>query len=330
MSEVFLQEQRYGKDRIRLVKVIRTGKFHEIVELTVCVLLEGDFTAAYTKADNSLVVATDTIKNTVYILAKQSSNVQKIEIFATEIGQHFISTYSHVSKANVWITQHKWTRMLVNERLHDHSFIRDGDDTRNTKVIVIKKDESKNTTIKIESGLKDLLVLKTTGSAFYGFMRDEYTTLLETDDRILSTSIDATWTYNTSNVSSISQIPFDNIFNSIRQITLDTFATDNSASVQATLYLMSKIALEKFQEINSIHYELPNKHYFAYDLDRFGLKNSGKDCDVYSPISDPSGLITATVARTEPKLCESDENVDRKKAELEKQIEELREKLEQL
>ncbi|CAG8504418.1 14093_t:CDS:2 [Funneliformis mosseae] len=305
MSEVFLQEQSYGKDRIRLVKVR--------------VLLEGDFTAAYTKADNSLVIATDTMKNTVYILAKQSSNVQHIEVFATEIGQHFISTYSHVSKVNVWVTKHKWTRMLVNGNLHDHSFIRDGEDVRNTKVIMIKKAESKNTAVKIESGLKDLLVLKTTGSAFYGFLRDKYTTLTETDDRILSTSIDATWTFNTSNVSSISQIPYDDIFNSIRQITLDTFATDNSASVQATLYLMAKIVLEKFHEINSIHYELPNKHYFAYDLDRFGLKNSGKECDVYYPISDPAGLITATVARAEPKLRESDihtENGDPIKAKL--------------
>ena len=113
------------------------------------------------------------MKNTVYILAKQSSNVQRIEVFATEIGQHFISTYSHVSKANVWITKHKWTRMLVNGKLHEHSFFRDGDDTRNTKVIVTKKGGSKDFTVEIESGLKDLLVLKTTGSAFYGFLRDK-------------------------------------------------------------------------------------------------------------------------------------------------------------
>ncbi|RIA95686.1 uricase [Glomus cerebriforme] len=299
MSDVFLKEQSYGKDGVRLVKVIRTDNWHEIVELTVRVLLEGNFNAAYTKADNSLVVATDTMKNTIYILAKQSSNVQRIEAFAVEIGQHFISTYSHVSKAHIWISKYKWTRMLVNGKLHDHSFLRDGEETRNTKVIVSRK---KDVVVEIESGLKDLLVLKTTGSAFYGFLRDKYTTLPETDDRILSTSIDATWNYYIPNISLISQIPFDDIFGSIRQIILDTFSTDNSASVQATLYLMAKLALEKFQQISSIHFELPNKHYFAYDLNRFGLKNTGKDTDIYYPISDPSGLITATVARTKSKL----------------------------
>ncbi|CAB4394334.1 urate oxidase [Rhizophagus irregularis] len=302
MSGVYLKEQSYGKDQVRLVKVIRTGKWHEIVELTIRVLLEGDFADSYTKADNSLIVATDTMKNTIYILAKQSSNVNRIEIFATEIGQHFISTYSHVSKANVWISKHKWTRMLVNGKLHDHSFLRDGEDTRNTKVVITKKGGPKDVTIEIESGLKDMLVLKTTGSAFYGFLRDKYTTLQETNDRILSTSVDATWTYNISNISLISQIPFDDIFDSIRQITLDTFATHNSSSVQATLYLMAKIALEKFQQLSSIHYELPNKHYFTYDLDRFGLKNTGKDTDIYYPVADPAGLITATIARTKPKL----------------------------
>ncbi|POG81844.1 hypothetical protein GLOIN_2v1085568 [Rhizophagus irregularis DAOM 181602=DAOM 197198] len=189
------------------------------------------------------------MKNTIYILAKQSSNVNRIEIFATEIGQHFISTYSHVSKANVWISKHKWTRMLVNGKLHDHSFLRDGEDTRNTKVVITKKGGPKDVTIEIESGLKDMLVLKTTGSAFYGFLRDKYTTLQETNDH--------------------------------------TFATHNSSSVQATLYLMAKIALEKFQQLSSIHYELPNKHYFTYDLDRFGLKNTGKDTDIYYPVADP-------------------------------------------
>jgi urate oxidase len=113
------------------------------------------------------------MKNTIYILAKQSSNVNCIEVFANEIGQHFISTYSHVSKANVWISKHKWTRMFINGKLHNHSFLRDGEETRNTKVVITKKGGPKDVIVEIESGLKDLLVLKTTGSAFYGFLRDK-------------------------------------------------------------------------------------------------------------------------------------------------------------
>ncbi|CAG8616746.1 16013_t:CDS:2 [Acaulospora colombiana] len=241
MSNASLKEQRYGKNNVRLAKVIRTGKWHEIVELTVCVLLEGDFTAPYTEADNSKVVATDSIKNTIYILAKQSSNVQNIEVFATEIGLHFVTTYSHVSKTNVSITKYKWTRMLFDGKLHNHSFHRDGEETHDTKVIVTKKNP-KDISVQIESGLKNLLVLKTTGSAFYGFLRDK------SKDRILSTNVDATWTYNIPNVASVK---------------------NNSASVQATLFLMAKLALEKNSQIESIHYELPNIHYFEYDLDSY-------------------------------------------------------------
>ncbi|CAG8564555.1 20575_t:CDS:2 [Cetraspora pellucida] len=296
MSEVYLKEQEYGKDRVRLAKVVKTGKWHEIIELTVRVLLDGEFEDSYTKADNSMIVATDSMKNTIYILAKQSSCVENIEVFATEIGKHFITTYSHVHKATISIIKHKWTRMLIDGKLHDHSFHRDGEDVHDTKVVFSRKG------VTIESGLKNLLVLKTTGSAFYGFLRDKYTTLPEAYDRILSTNVDATWTFNIQNMASVEKIPFNDIFESIKQITLHTFATHNSASVQATLYLMAKNVLKKHSQIDSIRYELPNKHYFNYDLERFGLKNTGKDADIFVPFSDPAGLITATVARVKSRL----------------------------
>ncbi|CAG8443149.1 7206_t:CDS:2 [Diversispora eburnea] len=311
MSDVFISQQSYGKDNIRLIKVFRNKNWHEVVELTIDVLLDGDFTAAYTEADNSKIVATDSMKNTVYILAKQSSNVQNIELFATEIGRHFIFTYSHVSQANVSITKHKWTRMLVDGKFHDHSFYRDGEDTHNAKVIVTRinnnDDENSIKIESIESGLKNLLVLKTTGSKFSGFIRDKYTTLPETNDRILSTSIDATWTYNiispnvTSSIENIIKFEFDNIFESIRSITLNTFATHDSESVQATLYLMANSVLKSHPQIESIRYELPNKHSFAYDLERFGLKNGesseGNDADIFVPFDKPNGIITATISR---------------------------------
>nr|CAG8505166.1 604_t:CDS:2 [Entrophospora candida] len=267
MTEVYLKEQSYGKDRVRLAKVIKTGKWHEIVELTVRVLLQGDFEHSYTEADNSKIIPTDTIKNTIYILAKQSNNVQIIEEFGIEIGEHFLKTYSHVTKVKVLLVKHRWSRMMVDGKLHQHSFIRDGEELRHAKVFV---------------------------------ERGSHTTLEETNDRILSTSIDSNWKY--LNITTKNKIPFDNIYESIRGITLSTFAKDYSASVQATLYLMAKLALEKHLEIGSIHYELPNKHYFAYNLERFNLKNTGKDTDIYSPNSDPSGLIIATVSRSKPKL----------------------------
>ncbi|CAJ0757737.1 20511_t:CDS:2, partial [Entrophospora sp. SA101] len=256
----------------------------------VRVLLQGDFEHSYTKADNSKIIPTDTMKNTIYILAKQSNNVQIIEELGIERGEHFLKTYPHVTKVTVLLVKHRWSRMMVDGKLHQHSFIRDGEELRHAKVFVERG----------SPGFSNLLVLKTTESAFYGFLKDKYTTLEETNDRILSTSIDSNWKY--LNITTKNKIPFDNIYESIREITLSTFAKDYSASVQATLYLMAKLALEKHLEIGSIHYELPNKHYFAYNLERFNLKNTGKDTDIYSPNSDPSGLIIATVSRSKPKL----------------------------
>ncbi|KAG9303260.1 hypothetical protein G9A89_013586 [Geosiphon pyriformis] len=297
MSEVYLKKQEYGKDRVRLMKVIRCGDWHEIIELTVRILLGGDFTVSYTEGDNTPIVATDSMKNIIYYLAKKSSNVQHIELFAMEIGEFFVTKYTHVSHANVLITRHRWTRMLIDGKLHQHSFIRDGEETRNTHVIVAKE-KNLRISVKIESGLKDILVLKTTGSAFRSFLRDEFTTLPETDDRILSTAVDATWTFKIPDLTFVRAIPFDDIYNSIRQITLNTFAIENSVSVQATLYLMAKRALENHQELENISYSLPNRHCFAIDLSHFGLKNTGKEAEIFVPFSDPSGLITATVARS--------------------------------
>jgi len=153
-------------------------------------LLEGDLDTSYTQADNSVVVATDSIKNTVYIKAKESKNVLQPESFALELGVHFVKTYAHITKAHIDITQFRWTRISVDNTPHTHSFTRDGDDKRIVTAEVDATAGKDKISAKVSGGIKDLLVLKSTGSAFEGFVRDEYTTLKDVSDRIFSTAVE--------------------------------------------------------------------------------------------------------------------------------------------
>lgn len=292
-----LSYARYGKDNVRLYKVHRDEKtgVQSVVEMTVCTLLEGDIETSYTKADNSVVVATDTQKQTCYILAKQNP-VTPPELFVSILGSHYIDTYSHIHAAHIKIVVHRWTRMVVDGKPHPHSFFRDGQETR-----VVEAVARRGKGISIKSGIKGLLVLKSTGSAFYGFHRDEYTALPETWDRILSTEVECGWQWkNFSGLSEVkSVIPkFDEAWEASRKITLETFAKDNSASVQNTMYKMCDQILAAAPLVEAVDYSLPNKHYFEIDLSwHKGLKNTGKDAEVYAPQSDPNGLIQCTVTR---------------------------------
>lgn len=266
----------------------------------------------FTKADNSGVITTDSVKNTVYILAKQHS-VTPPELFATTIGTHFIGTYRHIQSAHVKIVVHRWTRMNVDGKPHPHSFIRDGAETRNVEATVDRENG-----VRIRSAIQGLLVLKSTGSAFHSFLRDEFTTLPEVDDRILSTEVDCGWAWNAfDDISGVEMaIPkFDEAWDAARKITLDTFATDRSASVQNTMYKMCEQILTAVPTVRAVDYSLPNKHYFEigwysycpYPLVRTdvgldlswhnGLKNTGKDAEVYLPQSAPNGRIQCTVTR---------------------------------
>ncbi|KAI8096452.1 urate oxidase [Halteromyces radiatus] len=292
-QNVYLKATRYGKDLVRLLRVYREGQVQRCTELTVRLLLDGDIATSYTKADNSVVVTTDTCKNTVNMLAKKSQNVDNIELFAQEITEHVLKQYAHITHAYVDIIKHKWSRLSVDGKPHPHSFVRDGEDVQTCSVVR----ERAGNKVAIKSGLKNLLVLKTTGSAFHGFYRDQYTTLAETWDRIFSTAVDCEWVFTSNDDKVLRHINFPAIHDSIKKITTDTFATDDSASVQATMYLMQTQALAKHPEIAEISYALPNKHYVGMDLSKLGLDNTGKNMDIYYPQPDPSGLITATVAR---------------------------------
>ncbi|GLA08688.1 hypothetical protein AnigIFM60653_010484 [Aspergillus niger] len=294
---------RYGKDNVRVYKVHRDEKtgVQTVVEMTVCVLLEGDIDTSYTKADNSVIVATDSIKNTIYITAKQNP-VTPPELFGSILGSHFITKYNHIHAAHVNIITHRWTRMTIDGKPHPHSFLRDGEETRNVQVDVV---EGKG--IDITSSLAKLTVLKSTNSQFWGFLRDEYTTLPETWDRILSTDVDASWQWRRfSGLDEVrATVPhFDATWAAARDITLKTFAEDNSASVQNTMYKMAEQILARQSLLETVEYSLPNKHYFEVDLSwHKGLKNTGKDAEVYAPQTNPNGLIKCTVGRnTKAKL----------------------------
>ncbi|GAM90546.1 hypothetical protein ANO11243_085900 [Dothideomycetidae sp. 11243] len=291
-----LTKARYGKDNVRLYKVHREADgTQSVCEMTVRTLLEGDIETSYTEADNSVVVATDTQKQTTYVLAKQNP-VTPPELFASILANHFVTKYAHIHTAHVHVIVHRWTRLTVDGKPHPHSFIRDGEEKRTCEAVA-----REGHGISIESSIKGLLVLKSTGSAFYGFDRDEYTRLLETWDRILSTEVEATWHWKTlADVDAVrsESAKFDKAFDSARAITLDTFAKDESPSVQNTMYKMSEQILDAVPEVESVDYALPNKHYFEIDMSWFqGLKNTGKDAEVYAPQSDPNGLITCTVSR---------------------------------
>lgn len=202
-------------------------------------------------------MATDTQKQTIYILAKQHP-ISPPEHFAAVLGTHFTTTYPHIHAAHVKIIQHRWTRMLIDGKPHPHSFYRDGDEKR-----IVESVTRENTGISIRSKIEKLLVLKSTGSAFYGFHRDEYTRLAETWDRILSTEIEAGWQWKVfKDVEEVRKVDFDAAWNAAREITLKVFAEDNSASVQATMYKMCDQILAKVPLVEAVDYSLPNKHYF--------------------------------------------------------------------
>ncbi|KAJ2902621.1 hypothetical protein MKZ38_000288 [Zalerion maritima] len=289
---------RYGKENVRVYKVQKDAEtgIQTVTEMTVSCLLEGQIETSYTAADNSVVVATDSIKNTIYIKAKETS-VNPPELFAATLGQHFLDKYSHITSAHIDIAIHRWTRMTIDGKPHPHSFYRDGEEVRSVSANAYKSPAK----IEVASGIKKLTVLKSTGSAFHGFVRDEFTTLGETWDRILSTDVDCTWTwkaFDSLEAVDDAKDKFDPAWSGARDITMKVFAEDDSASVQNTMYKMCGQILDKVPEVEKVDYSLPNKHYFEIDLSwHKGIKNTGKDAEVFAPQSGPNGLIRCEVTR---------------------------------
>ena len=271
----------YGKSGIRLVKVSRRGESHDLKDLIVAVRFEGEFTAAHVDGDNAGVVPTDTMKNTVYALAKDHP-LSDIESFGLDLAQHFLAGNPQVSLVAVTLEEYPWERLVVRERPHPHAFRRAGQETR---VAVVRRARESAT---VEAGIEGLLLLKSGQSAFSGFRRDPYTTLPETRDRVFATSVTARWRYVGTDVA------FKTVGRGVRQTLLETFADHDSESVQHTLYAMGEAVLEQHGEVEEIRLSLPNRHHLLVDLSPFGLENRN---EIFVATEEPFGLIEATVKR---------------------------------
>jgi urate oxidase len=282
--KIVLGQNNYGKSEVRIVKVKRDTERHELWDLDVSVALEGDFEAAHVEGDNSKLLATDTMRNTVYALAKDHLT-ESIEKFGLRLLDHFLEAGPTVEGVRIEITQFPWSRIEVNGRGHEHSFVR-GSGERKTKVT---GDEGGNR--QVEAGLDNLLVMKTTNSGWEGFLRDRFTTLPDTNDRILATSVTANWSY----LDGV-DLDFDRLWSGVRDRILATFTDHYSPSVQNTLYRIGKAVLEAFSEVEKIQLSFPNKHHILYDLSRFGMENEG---EIFWATSEPYGLIEGIVEREE-------------------------------
>ena len=274
---VHLGPNQYGKAENRLVTVSRNGSTHTLRDLTVSTSLRGKLAATHLTGDNSGVVPTDTQKNTVYAFAKEAP-VGEIEEFALRLGRHFVGSFDQITGARVLIDEHGWGRIATN----DHSFVR-GSDEKRTTAVTIEGSEA-----WVVSGLRDLIVLKTTGSEFHGYPKDKYTTLPETNDRILATAVSAQWRFADLDVD------WAKSFTEAREALLAAFADTHSLSLQQTLYAMGEAIIEARPEIAEVRLSLPNKHHFVVDLSKFGLVN---DNEVFYAADRPYGLIEGTVLR---------------------------------
>ncbi|MEV6443467.1 factor-independent urate hydroxylase [Amycolatopsis sp. NPDC051716] len=278
---ITLGPNQYGKAEVRLVTVRRDGPVHHLKDLTVSTSLRGELAATHLTGDNAGVLATDTQKNTVYAFAKEAP-VGEIEDFGLRLARHFTGTQENITGARVKIDEHGWDRIAVGGEPHDHAFSRSGDERRTTAVTV------RDGRAWVVSGIDGLTLLKSTGSEFHGFPRDEYTTLAETGDRILATAVTAKWRYQGEDLDWASS------HREIRRVMLETFATKHSLSLQQTLYAMGSAVLEARPEVAEVRLSLPNKHHFLVDLSPFGLKN---DNEVFYAADRPYGLIEGTILR---------------------------------
>lgn len=277
---IVLGANQYGKAECRLVRIDRDTPRHRITDVSVTSQLRGDLDAVHTVGDNSHVVATDTQKNTVYAFARDG--IGAIEDFAMRLGAHFTGSFDWIDGGRWEIEQYSWSRIPSGTDGYDHSFVKASDEKRNT-IVTIDGD-----TTTVISGITDLVVLNSTASEFWGYPKDRYTTLQETTDRILATSVSARWRYLSTDLD------FDKTFDDVRAIMLDAFASTHSLALQQSLFQMGTKVLEAHPEIGEIKFSMPNIHHFLVDLEPFGLDNPG---EVFYVADRPYGLIEATVER---------------------------------
>lgn len=271
----------YGKGRVRVLRVHRQGDHNQVRELCLQVMLSGDFAGAYTRADNRKVIATDTIKNIVNIVARESIETENEE-FCAAIARTFLGKYEHVESVDIEASETKWRRMVIEGAEHPHGFVLDGNGKPTVQLLQDRQGA------KLSSGVAGFTFMKSTGSGWTDYLMDDVTTLRETTDRIAATSMDASWAW------SAKPADYARTNEKILAVMLGVFAGTYSAGIQDSLYRMAEAALAAVPEIATISLACPNKHYLPIDLSPFGIS---ADNLVFTPSDEPHGQIECTVGR---------------------------------
>jgi urate oxidase len=285
MSKIILGKNQYGKAENRVVRIYRDNPRHEIHDVNVSTCLRGDFSAAHLVGDQGDVLPTDTQKQTAYAYAKEKG-LLSIEDYGLALARHFVHDVEPVEGARIEIDEYAWERAIVDGAEHDYTWIRKGQEVRTAAITVDAEGEW------VVGGLKDMVILKSTGSEFAGYLEDTYTILEPTHDRVMATSLVAQWRYHRT--GSGWDIGWEATYAGIKTQLVKQFALVQSLALQQTLYEMGKAVLETYPFIAEVRLSAPNKHHFVYDLSPFGLENNR---EVFHADDRPYGLIQATVTR---------------------------------
>ncbi|MGW4535645.1 factor-independent urate hydroxylase [Nocardia sp. NPDC004340] len=284
-GRIVLGPHQYGKAENRVVRIYRDTPRHEIRDLNVSSCLRGAFDEAHTVGDQGAVLPTDSQKQTIYTYAKSHGD-GGIEDYGLALARHFTGEIEPVTSARIEIEEYAWQRVPVGGSGHDHTWTRVGPEVRTAAITVRGRGTDRREWVI--GGVKDLVILKSTGSEFAGFLTDPFTVLEPASDRILATSLDARWRFATPPAD------WDAAYHGIRAALIETFATLHSKALQQTLYEMGRAALAAYPCLAEIRFSAPNKHHFAYDTGRFGVPNNG---EVFHADDRPYGLIQASVLR---------------------------------
>jgi urate oxidase len=281
VSKIILGKNQYGKAENRVVRIYRDTPRHEIHDFNVSTCLRGDFSAAHLAGDQSEVLPTDTQKQTAYAYAKEKG-LSSIEDYGLALARHFVHDVDPVTGARIEIDEYAWERAVVDGAEHNHTWIRKGQEVRTAAVTVDGDGEW------VIGGFKELVILKSTGSEFAGFLVDPYTVLEPTHDRVMATSLTAQWRFTST------EVDWEQTYAGVKAQMVRQFALVQSLALQQTLYEMGKAVLEAYPLITEVRLAAPNKHHFLYDLSPFGLEN---DNEVFNADDRPYGFIQATVTR---------------------------------
>lgn len=284
-GKIVLGANQYGKAENRVVRIYRDTPRHEIHDINVSSALRGDFSAAHLVGDQSAVLPTDTQKQTAYAFAK-SKGLLHIESYGLDLARHYVDDVEPVDAARIELEEYAWQRVVIDGAEHDHTWTRKGEEIRTAAVTVEGTGDNRKTWVV--SGFKELVILKSTGSEFAGFLEDEFTVLEPTHDRVMATSLTAQWRYTRADID------WDEVYAGVKAEMIERFANLQSLALQQTLYAMGEAVLVKYPFIAEIRMSAPNKHHFLYDTNRFGVENAG---EVFNADDRPYGLIQATVER---------------------------------